>query len=862
METTIQLDYYPSPSEEAIAMLYDIFQEGAGMRDGRQYWYDVKLSALHTYKLLKKEPDTVKQQLVFFIINKLHDTVMNNIEYDYHNRAATSEITRYKSRALDDIMTQLMKSNLDFPDDALVALLKFYHEAFTVWKQANAVNWRWFLEGWPILQTIQQIEKQYKDKEIPESLKNALSDLVTWEYLGEMIPYRSATQDKLIARANDLIQRTMNGGVIPFVLQDDRLGTVINVWAGLLKGEEQAIWYRIFQQFDKAIASKPSGKWLKEMNALADEAGLTAYKKNVWKWLEFVGTLDEEELDGDYGYILRLLDSRNAKFMKGLVWSLVRFHDSKTLSLVALLAERSHRKVPNFGAMLTGVGNACFYVLANTKGLEGISQLSRMKLKIKQSSTRKLAEKYLDEASLKLGISSSQIEELSIPDFGLELGQKAYAFEDYQLLIEIEDVGKVKQVWQKADGTLQKSVPSFVKSTTKHQQRLKKAKSEVTQLKKYLTAQRDRIDRIYLDDRTWSYEEFEKYYFNHGLVSFIARKLIWQFEVEGTVQSAIFHEGKWVVNLAGTPLSLPLENATVRLWHPCHVTSAEVMQWRETLYELQIKQPIKQAYREVYLLTDAEINTGTYSNRMAAHLLKQNQFSALAKVRGWQYTLMGPFDHGFDVQRTNIPIKAHKMEAQFWVSELMTGDHLSYSGMWSYITTDQVRFIKENEVMNLADVPAVVFSEIMRDVDLFVGVCSVGNDPEWRDNGGLPQYRNYWESYSFGDLTEVAKTRKELLEKLVPRLKIKNVASIEGKFLKVKGTKRTYKIHIGSTNILMEPNDQYLCIVPDGSLTNKSKNVFLPFEGDKGLSIILSKALLLAADHKITDSTILSQIDN
>lgn len=38
------------------------------------------------------------------------------------------------------------------------------------------------------------------------------------------------------------------------------------------------------------------------------------------------------------------------------------------------------------------------------------------------------------------------------------------------------------------------------------------------------------------------------------------------------------------------------------------------------------------------------------------------------------------------------------------------------------------------------------------------------------------------------------------------------------------------------------------------------ENVFLPFEGDGTLSIILSKAFLLAEDTKIKDSTIMSQL--
>jgi hypothetical protein len=79
------------------------------------------------------------------------------------------------------------------------------------------------------------------------------------------------------------------------------------------------------------------------------------------------------------------------------------------------------------------------------------------------------------------------------------------------------------------------------------------------------------------------------------------------------------------------------------------------------------------------------------------------------------------------------------------------------------------------------------------------------------------------------------------------------------RFLMVRGDLRTYKIHLGSGNILMEPNDAYLCIVPRGS----GDQPFLPFEENGGmLSIILSKAFLLAADTAITDPSITHQLRN
>ena len=157
-----------------------------------------------------------------------------------------------------------------------------------------------------------------------------------------------------------------------------------------------------------------------------------------------------------------------------------------------------------------------------------------------------------------------------------------------------------------------------------------------------------------------------------------------------------------------------------------------------------------------------------------------------------------------------------------------------------------------------SDVPALVFSEIMRDVDLFVGVTSIGNDAAWQDGGDNFQ-NTYWRDYSFSDLSESAKIRSQVLETLIPSLKIAPQCSFDKKFLIVKGKLRTYKIHMGSGNILMEPDDQYLCIVPEGK-KNSNEKVFLPFEGDGILSIIISKAFLLAADDKITDVTITRQI--
>jgi hypothetical protein len=81
----------------------------------------------------------------------------------------------------------------------------------------------------------------------------------------------------------------------------------------------------------------------------------------------------------------------------------------------------------------------------------------------------------------------------------------------------------------------------------------------------------------------------------------------------------------------------------------------------------------------------------------------------------------------------------------------------------------------------------------------------------------------------------------------------------EGSYF-VLGQLRSYKIHLGSGHILMTPNDQYLCIVPKQAMESSEDKVFLPFEGEGRLSVILSKALPLAEDDRIRDPSLVSQL--
>jgi len=737
------------------------------------------------------------------------------------------------------LYTLLMNSELDWVEDDFLKLLNTYRFEY----YHNTINWI----------TAQWVKFLIKNKPSEGFIKNAYK-LLSHEKFRSNCSINSYHLDvhKMLFSLHQTSNSTSK--TPPFIASvSDSFGIFINQFLNDLPDDERCIWDEFFYHCTTAAkSSKPSQKWLKTAGQIVDKIDLKKYKKSQYQIQEFVIDMDMPTFE-DYGVFLMDI---NRDLLKGMVWSMVRFYDHTTLNTIANLAKKSFHSVPGMGAIAVIVGNACLYVLAQSKGMEGISHLSRLKLRVKQQSTQKIIKKHLLEQAKKQGLLPSQIEEIAVQSFGLMDGKRTDVFDDYLLELSVTGVGKTALAWVKPDGKVQKSVPEFVKNNAKHAEKLKKIRAINKELKQASTAQRDRIEQLYTENRIWNRKDFEKYYLNHGLVNTIARKLIWSFGYENTWTAVFLQEDKWM-DITGQSHDLT-DDIQIRLWHPIDSEAEDVFSWRNKLEEWQIQQPMKQAYREVYLLTDAEINTKTYSNRMASHIIKQHQFKALSVSRGWRYTLIGCNMDRREGNMAQKDLPSHQLTAQLWLQDVLSDDD-SYA--FQYVATDQIRFVNaSNEPVELIDVDRYIFSEVMRDCDLFVGVASVGNDPTWQDNIDRADSRAYWQSYSFGDLSGIAQTRKQVLEKLVPCLKIKDVAKIEGRFLVVKGKRHTYKIHIGSTNIQRSPNDQYLCIVPSGGKDKNLKNVLLPFEDDGGISLILSKAFMLANDDKITDSTILSQL--
>jgi hypothetical protein len=627
-----------------------------------------------------------------------------------------------------------------------------------------------------------------------------------------------------------------------------------------MSAEQRTHWLDLIQHCQQADAPKPSPKWTKTAGPLLDTAGRKDFKQRILRWFEQVALpkpgYPEHRGRHTVDPAQRFTDG-NSSILKGLVWCCAGWKDADVSRALSRLAQVCFKKVPNLGARCARVGNACLYSLSVTATDDAAAELTRLNQVVKQGPAKKLVNKSLDKAAEVSGKTREDLEESTVPTYGLDAqGCLKQAFGNYTAEYYITGPDAEELLWRKSDGKLQKSVPAEVKE--KHAADFKAFKRTIQDIEKMLPAQRQRIEHLFLSDREWDFEKWGALYLDHPLLSHLTRRLIWHFHQGNRQSAAIWHEGK-LVGSDDHALDWLSPKTQVRLWHPLGQELDAVRIWRQWLETHQITQPFKQAHREIYILTEAEERTSTYSNRFAAHILRQHQFASLTRERGWAYHLQGDFDSH------NVPtllLPKWDLAVEFWVESIGGHESTSERGLFLYISTDQVRFCNPGGTTRpLNEVPALVFSEVMRDVDLFVGVCSIGNDPQWQNRGEAPQHDPYWQAFSFGELSSPAKNRREVLEKLLPRLKIAGQCSLIERFLVVRGSLRTYKIHLGSSNILMEPNDQYLCIVPErGRSSTGPAKVFLPFEGDNTLAVILSKAFLLAEDTKIKDQSILKQI--
>lgn len=663
------------------------------------------------------------------------------------------------------------------------------------------------------------------DRLLSEAVKRHESEAAEWTKLARRVraltpPRAGASLDLSVVRADD----PWSERVRPVLAQEfSRCGPLL-------------------EHLATATQSKPSRPWLSGVEPLLGGDGAAMVETLLEAAVEVRSReLGREVYDGvEYVSYLWLSDP-SATIIRGALWAASLIEGAERIALTCeRLVTRSRQEEQ------IKIGNAVFYCLGERADDAAVAVLGRAVTQLKDRRFLKPALAALEVAAGRRGVSSEQLREQLVPTFGLDAnGRLERELGPARALVELATPAQVKTRFV-LDGRETAGAPPELKDRLPDV--LAEFKRELAELRKELAVQRQRVEALLASARVWPFEDWQAHYLEHPVVQLFARRLIWRFDR----RAAIPLSRNEFLTLDG-PIQPPT-GGEVSLWHPLDEAPEQIAAWRELLRDRELQQPFKQAYREIYLVAPAEQETRLYSNRFAAHIVRYPQVYALAKQRGWGVRALGWFDNDGGEQWRDFT--EHGIRVSFWME--LADTEIGAGAIADLAATDQVRFsgIGEREPLAVEDVPPLVFSEAMRDVDLFVGVASIAADPTWID-GGIDRFNAYWQEHAFSELGESAKIRREVLAELLPGLKIHDRLELDDRYLRVRGQLHSYRIHLGSANVLIEPHDRYLCIVPDRRPS--TGRLFLPFEDDR-LSVIISKARLLAADDRIEDPTITQQL--
>ena len=388
--------------------------------------------------------------------------------------------------------------------------------------------------------------------------------------------------------------------------------------------------------------------------------------------------------------------------------------------------------------------------------------------------------------------------------------------DDTQLQLVVDEEGKADIIVTKGDKTL-KSIPDKYKKD-KQVEVLKDNKSYLT---KQYSRTRLSLEQAMLSQTLFTAAELAKI-LEHPVVKAMLSKLV-LFNPE-TQASGFWQDGK-LLSAEGTLTPLKADDKLL-IAHPSHLFYA--VQWdlyQKYLFDKELKQPFKQVFRELYVPTKDELETSNRSERYQGHQVQPQKTVALLRSRGWSVNYEEGLQRVYHKEGFRATIYA---AADWYTPSDVEAPTLEYVVFYS---------LKDGKEVPMKDINPVIFSEVMRDVDLVVSVAHVGGvDPE--------------ASHS------TMQMRAALARESARLFKLTNV-EVKERHILIKGKLGEYSIHLGSG--MVSQGGLQLSILAVQS--QHRGRVFLPFVDDDPKSAeIISKMRLFAEDDKIKDPTILSQI--
>ncbi len=373
--------------------------------------------------------------------------------------------------------------------------------------------------------------------------------------------------------------------------------------------------------------------------------------------------------------------------------------------------------------------------------------------------------------------------------------------------LAFDDLGSPEITVEKAGKPL-KEIPAPLKKLPA----VKALTERRTQLKKQLVRMRAALEQAMQRGDTFNASELK------GLLEHPGLKPL--------LQSLVFISESGLADFALAESLLLQESGWLRIAHPHDLLKrGDWPEWQRQVFLEERIQPFKQVFRELYVPTETE-KAQDRVTRYGGHQVQPNRAIGILQKRGW----IAQYEEGVTKTDHRLGITAHL------VAEFNLYTPADIEG----VTLDALFFSKAGgyDPIPLAEIPSVLFSETMRDLDLVVSVASsTGFDPEASES--------------------TVEMRQHVVEQTASLLRLDNVSFLE-RHVAITGKLAEYRVHMGSSVVHQLAKGELVIVAVRQPQRGR---LFLPFvDDDPRTAELVSKVILLARDDEIRDPSILGQI--
>ncbi len=267
-----------------------------------------------------------------------------------------------------------------------------------------------------------------------------------------------------------------------------------------------------------------------------------------------------------------------------------------------------HRQIKEWSEHSRGaVAAEAVRALALNGSPQALLLVDQMARKFKSNQIKNAAKRAISEAAAALGISSAELEDRIVPDFGFNAqAERAFDYGTRTFTVRLNPSLDM-EIYDESDKKL-KSMPK----TAKQDDPVKadQAQAEYKQLKKQLklvvASQKLRLEQALSTARFWQARQWRALFVQNPVMRQFAVGLIWGIYEDGLLKDTFrYMEDGSFNTIEETEYTLP-ESCIIGLVHPLELSEDALAAWTEQLSDYEITQPIEQLKRPVYRIAEEE----------------------------------------------------------------------------------------------------------------------------------------------------------------------------------------------------------------------------------------------------------------